>query len=240
MSNDYFQFKQFRIEQSSVAMKVGTDGVLLGSWVPLEGAEKALDVGTGTGLIALMMAQRKPILWVTAIDVDSSAAQQALQNVEKSPWKDKITVLHDSFQDFCSDTKEKFDVVVANPPFFDGSFHSPKLTRNIARHSDVLNFHDLLQGVQRILCKTGIFSLILPVAGFKEFEILANQAGLYEQKRLVVFPTPGKSASRILSAWSYVNSGSPDVQSMVLEPSGRHYYSDEYKDLTKEFYLKFR
>ena len=152
-----FRFKQFEILQDRCAMKVGTDGVLLGAWA--SGGTRILDIGCGTGLIALMMAQRFPAAQVVGIDIDEEACGQARENVTASPFGDRIDVAHCRLQDYSG---EEFDAIVSNPPFFLNSLKNPDSKRAMARHADTLPFRDLWQGVKRLLSENGIFSVVLP------------------------------------------------------------------------------
>ena len=150
MSNNYFSFRQFTIHQDQCAMKVGTDGVLLGAWVNVENAQRILDVGTGTGLIALMCAQRSESV-IDAVEVDRAASEQAAVNCSASPWKDRITVVHDSFQHFAESTAYRYDLIVSNPPFFKNSLKPKGLARSLARHDDRLSYESLLYYTVKIL-----------------------------------------------------------------------------------------
>ncbi len=159
MSNSYFQFKQFTVWHDKCAMKVGTDGVLLGAWVNIFNAKSVLDIGTGTGLIALMIAQRSTAN-ILAVEIDADAVNQAIENVERSPWSGNIKVQHADFKTATFNTK--FDVIVSNPPYFSDSLLSPDTHRSTARHTSELTYHDLISRVSGILAFKGEFSLIIP------------------------------------------------------------------------------
>jgi tRNA1Val (adenine37-N6)-methyltransferase len=199
MPNAYFQFKQFRIRQERCAMKVGTDGVLLGAWMPLSNAQHMLDIGTGTGLIALMAAQRHANLHITAIEIDRSSAEQAAENVQESPWKDRIKVIRTDFKDYRSDIR--FDTIVSNPPFFPRSLTCPDASRSQARHDISLSYSDLLQGVDARLTVEGTFSVILPTDYLNEFINEAASHNLFPMKRCYVVTIPGRTSKRTLLAF---------------------------------------
>jgi tRNA1Val (adenine37-N6)-methyltransferase len=238
MSNSNFLFKQFNILQDKTAMKVGTDGVLLGAWAKLPSCGIALDLGTGTGLIALMMAQRNPNLITKALEIDSDAAAQAIQNVGSSLWNDRISVVHDSFQNFISSDMDKYDLIITNPPFFRNSVKSNHDPRNKARHADILPLEAIITGSKQLLKPGGTLAIVLPVAEHGAFSEIAHEFGFYENRRLLVFPNLAKPAVRVLSQWSLIQINDIEISELVIEPLHRHHYSAEYIMLTKEFYLK--
>lgn len=233
MSNPYFQFKQFTIYQDRCAMKVGTDGVLLGAWADVSSAHSILDIGTGTGLIALMVAQRSGA-FVTALEMDVEASKQALENVERSPWNEKIKVVNLSLQEY--DSLMKYDHIISNPPYFNQSLKSPKEGRTTARHTDTLSYDDLLKGVVRLLDEEGIFSVILPFSEKERFVTLAEQYNLYPARITEVLPTPISTPKRFMAEFSF-QQVECQQKSLIIESAGRHQYSDEYKQLTEQFYL---
>lgn len=232
MSNSYFQFKQFTISQDKCAMKVGTDGVLLGAWANVEQATNILDIGTGTGLVALMAAQRSQAR-ITGLEIDADAASQAMENVSVSPWKDRVIIIR---EDFCTyNTEEKFDAIVSNPPYFINSQASPNGQRNIARHCGRLDFRSLVWGASRLLAEAGELSLILPAYALPEVSGIARENGLYPARQLNIKTIPEKEAGRILIAFR--PQATPFEEDEILIEKGRHIYSDEYIALTKAFYL---
>ncbi|MFT3737722.1 MAG: methyltransferase [Breznakibacter sp.] len=238
MANTHFQFKQFKVEQSSAAMKVGTDGVLLGAWAPVNGCRYVLDVGTGTGLLALMIAQRDPLAIIDAIEIDANAAAQAKYNIINSPWPDRINIMHCSLQDFAKQKRPGYDLIVCNPPFFANSLKSPHAPRNLARHDVSLPLDELVKNAIRLLQQGGTIAIVLPPETFYVFEQLMRNLGFGTRQLLEIIPMQGKAPKRILAAFD--RSGQDCLRdTLIVESTGRHGYSDEYKQLTKEFYLTF-
>ncbi len=238
MANIYFQFKQFKINQEDSAMKVGTDGVLLGAWANIDGANSFLDIGTGTGLIAIMLAQRTGGLSdIDAVEIDSSSYQQAVNNFSDCPWSDKIKAFHASFQYFIANTNAKYDCIVSNPPYFSNSLKAKGESRTQARHTDGLPFEDLIEGAKNLLNPEGKFSVILPVDEGDIFIRLARIAGFSLSKRTEVLPNPGKPTKRLLIELTLANSDTVETQ-VCVENGKRHVYSPEYIELCKDFYLK--
>lgn len=243
-----FRFKQFEISQDRCAMKVGTDGVLLGAWA--SGGSRILDVGSGTGLISLMMAQRFPNAQVVGIDVDEEACLQAQENVGRSPFKERVHIVNSRLQDFVSDASNFlpvdnllgelgegcFDAVVSNPPFFVGSLKNPDKKRAVARHSDSLPFRDLWQGVKRLLSADGMFSVILPVEVVEQFSSEGYVLGFYLVRRCAVKTVGRKPPKRCLLTFSKCHlSGFEDVVETMTDEGGKR--SGWYAKLTDEFYL---
>lgn len=213
-------------------MKVGTDGTLLGAWA--DGGKRILDIGTGSGLIALMMAQRFPESHIVALDIDEASCRQAAFNVGKSPFSNQIEIKHYPVQNFVSD--EKFDSIVCNPPFFVGSLGCPDEKRNIARHASSLTFRDLLVAVSKLLDYSGCFSAIIPAESYRFFDGVAIENGFRCVKCVGVRTVPHKPIRRYLV--SYSKDFSLDFQSseQCIE-DGSHNRSSWYSELTKDFYL---
>lgn len=231
-----FTFKHFAVEQDRCAMKVGTDGVLLGAWAQVAENAHILDIGTGTGLVALMLAQRYPNATITAVEIAPEAAQQATENVENSPFSERIKVL-------CADARmlsddEKFDGIVCNPPYFDETLKSPDSARTTARHNDLLTPQDLLQISTKLLKINGSLQLILPTATAKRFVDLAKAGAFALERATHIFPTPQSAEKRTLLHFCRENRAEFVENSLVVELE-RHSYSDEYKHLTHDFYLNF-
>lgn len=238
MANSYFQFKQFKINQDGSAMKVGTDGVLLGAWTDVNEARSFLDIGTGTGLIAIMLAQRtEKTSKIDAVEIDASSYQQAVNNFDDCPWSSQIEAYRTSFQDFICKTSRKYDVIVSNPPYFINSLKAKEESRTQARHTDGLPFEDLIEGAKALLNPEGRFSVILPVTEGDYFIRLARITGFSLSKRIEVLPNPGKPAKRLLIELTLINSNTEEG-SICVENGQRHVYSPEYIELCKAFYLK--
>jgi len=237
MANNYFKFKQFTIIQNKAAMKVGTDGVLLGAWASCSEAKLALDIGCGTGLIALMLAQRSNAN-IDAIDIEEKATVEARINAEASIWTNRVNVIQTSIQDFSIKSNKKYDLIVSNPPFFENSLKAESSERSTARHTDTLATSDLFLAAKKLLAAHGKFSVIIPVDNLEPYLEISNSYGFFCKRMLWVKPTPTKLAKRVLIEFSFdKHELREDV--LVLEKYGRHKYSEEYIELTKEFYLNF-
>ena len=230
-----FRFKQFKIEQDRCAMKVGTDGVLLGAWATVNHGSKLLDIGTGTGLIALMCAQRNSDMTIVGIEIDPEASQQAKENVEESPFASRVEIVALSLQEFAKGEIENFDVIVCNPPYFIDSLKAPNMQRNLARHTDMLSFQELTQGVMLLLKKSGMFSVILPTTEALELKAIAESKGLKLQRICHVYPTQKRIERRTLMEFGFDTT--PILEEELVIELQRHVYSEEYSALTKDFYL---
>lgn len=233
-----FTFKQFHIDHSRCAMKVGTDGTLLGAWATLPPhAKKILDIGTGSGLIAIMAAQRHPTAKITAIDIDKDCVIQATENAVASPWAERIEVIETPLQEYSPE--EKFDVIISNPPYFADSMHSPDKQRTTARHTASLSFKELTDGVLRLLADDGLFAVILPTTE-SELLLSASRGRLFTWRRCEVWSTPESGARRImLELKREPPKDLAKKEKIIIEQGGRHVYSKEYKALTADFYLNF-
>lgn len=238
MGNQWFQCKQFLIKQNKTAMKVGTDGVLLGAWIMIPDNGNALDVGTGTGLIALMIAQRNPELNITAIEIEENAFIQATENVQESRWSDKINVKHCSFTDFAAKETNLYELIVCNPPFYKTNNPGSNNQRAMARHADSLVLSDLIHLSSRILSADGILSLILPAEQFDNAKKIANQNNLFLHRVTFVKPTPQKVPHRVLLEFCK-NISETHEDEIILEEFGRHQYSEKFKKLVEPFYVRF-
>ncbi|MFZ4457156.1 MAG: tRNA1(Val) (adenine(37)-N6)-methyltransferase [Bacteroidales bacterium] len=233
MPNPYFQFKQFIVRQDRCAMKVGTDGVLLGAWANTEGAKHVMDVGTGTGLVALMLAQRTESE-ILAVELDEQAANQAAENFTESPWSNQLSVVCADFLHFSS--VQKFDAIVSNPPYFEQSLLSPNLQRTNARHTQTLNYESLISKAVELLSDNGQISLIFPVDKEVLLTDIATQNGLFVTRKCAVKPKPDSQPKRMLMEFSKIERETETTE-LVVEVS-RHHYSPDYINLTKDFYLK--
>jgi len=235
--NNYFQFKQFKIIQEHSAMKVGTDGALLGAWVNVGNAKSVLDVGAGTGLITLMLAQRSSAK-VLGIEIEKNAAEEANSNVQNSPWKERVSIKNMSFQDFAESNSNKFDLIVSNPPFFTNSYKNETTNRAIARHNDLLPFAELLIGTVSLLDNNGRLAVVLPNIPGNEFIELAKNEGLSLARLTKVKPHAKKEVNRFLMEFRKENSN-PEINYLEIYLEDGTDYTGMYKDLTRDFYLKF-
>ena len=229
-----FRFKQFAVEQDDVAMKVGTDGVLLGAWVDCKGVERILDIGTGTGVIALQMAQRNPNAKVYAVEIDETAAHRARANFDASPWAERLEVEKTAVQEFAP--AEKFDLIVSNPPYFVDSLLPSDAKRSTARHTHDLTFEELDEAVARLLTEGGRFALILPVAEFEKYLTITQ---LNIVRRCDVHPVEGGAVKRIMAEFAKQKPTTIAYETIAIEKGRRGDYTDDYRALTKDFYLKF-
>ncbi len=232
MSNPYFQFKQFTVWHDKCAMKVGTDGVLLGAWASVHGARRILDVGTGTGLVALMLAQRSDAP-VVAVEIDEDAVCQARENAERSPWAERITVVQADFNTYSP--AGKYDVVVSNPPYFSDSLRCPDHRRTHARHTGSLTYDGLFRGVSSLLSDDGAFTLVIPVEMADNVIGIAHSCRLSPIRRLNVCTKPGGDIRRVLLTFRW-GEHLCEVEELLTEVE-RHRYSDAYIALTRAYYL---
>jgi tRNA1Val (adenine37-N6)-methyltransferase len=238
MPNDTFDFKKFSIKQDKCAMKVGTDAVLLGAWVFPNGSKTILDIGTGTGVISLMLAQKAEAK-ITAIDIDKESTEQAKLNVEGSSYKEQIEVNNISVQDLAKKNNQKFDLIITNPPYFIDSYKSVGATRTMARHSDSLPFEDLIDCATKLLDVKGKFCLILPKNEAGIFRKMAESKGLYLSKLLRIRTKPDKeSEKRHLMQFEFKQSEFSE-STLVLEENESRNYTQAYKAFTKDYYLNF-
>ena len=227
-----FRFKQFEIEQDRCAMKVGTDGVLLGVWA--QGGRRILDIGSGTGLISLMMAQRFPEAEVVGIDMDADACGQAKENVMASPFRDRVEIECCRLQDFGADGT--FDAIVSNPPFFVDSLKNPDSKRAMARHTDSLPFRDLFAGVKRLLSDDGVFSAIVPTEVVEQFVAESCMLGFYLIRKCGVKMVERKQPKRFMLSFAKhrISPYEEHVETMMDSQGNR---SEWYRKITEEFYL---
>ena len=227
-----FRFKQFTIHQDKTAMKVGTDGVLLGAWANVFG-KRVLDIGTGTGLIALMVAQRS-LCFVNSIEIDKDAYLQAEENFSKSKWEDRLEVTNSSLQNF--KPKNKFYTIVSNPPFFNNSQKTPNESRNFARHTDSLSFEELLKFTSKNLIEIGVASFIIPSDSEDDFIEIAKALKLYPSRICRVRGSENSPIKRSLIELRLQEV--PCVETSLTIEISRHTYTQDYINLTKDFYLK--
>jgi tRNA1Val (adenine37-N6)-methyltransferase len=236
MANNYFNFKQFSISQDKSAFKVGTDGVLLGAFADISGVVSILDIGSGTGLISIMLAQRCSAE-ITAIEPDRDSCLQAAGNVADCPWNERIKVVNTDLQSF-NPGEEKFDLIVTNPPYFIHSLKNPDQRKSAARHSDSLTSDEILKGVAKFMKEEGSLQLILPYAEGNIFIAEANRYGLYCNSILKIRPLPSSDIRRLILKFSKIQR-KPVESFLTIEHGRRHEFTEEYINLTKDFYLKF-
>ena len=229
-----FRFKQFSVRHEQAAMKVGTDGVLLGAWVDVSGAKRILDIGTGTGLIALMLAQHtSKETKIDAIEIEQHAYEEACSNVAQSPWQNRITVHHQSLQEH---TGGPYDLIVCNPPFFQNSMKPPSEKRGLARHADSLPMQALAFHARRLLDDSGTISLVIPFADHVKISRVFLQENLHCTRRTTIRTTPKKKPERCLLNFSTNRIEEKSNELVLLDNDGNR--SMEYAQLTKDFYLK--
>ncbi len=238
-----FKFKQFEVNQNRCAMKIGTDGVLLGAWTSIENRPfSILDIGAGTGILSLMLAQRCPSEIIDAIEIDDDAYEQCVDNFEASPWGDRLFCYHASLEEFTEEIDDKYDLIISNPPFYSEDYKTDDKQRDMARFQDAMPLDYLIESVSKLLSEEGIFSVIIP---FKEQEKLIKQAlnsKLYPNKITHVKGNSTSEIKRSLIEFSFQptanNSARDDIKTEVLTIElSRHDYTKEYINLTKDFYL---
>lgn len=236
MPNPYFEFKEFTVRHNLCAMKVGTDGVLLGLWADARNAKRVLDVGSGSGLIALMLAQRNSGATIDAIDIDTDAVRQTKINAEASPWYGRICCHLSSLQDYAKVCSVKYDAIVSNPPFFNQSLKAANEKRTLARHSDSLYMEEVIEISSGLLREGGRLSLIYPHQEKENLIELALKNGLFVSRITNVYPTPTSEPKRVLIELSKAVEDTVE-NDLVIEIS-RHVYSPDFVNLAKEFYLR--
>ncbi|QLG44761.1 tRNA1(Val) (adenine(37)-N6)-methyltransferase [Costertonia aggregata] len=232
-----FKFKQFMIRQNRCAMKVGTDGVLLGAWASLPVNTKAiLDIGSGTGLIALMLAQRSSAEIIDAIEIDGDAYEQCVDNFESSPWGDRLFCYHASLDEFTDEIDDKYDMIVSNPPFYSEDVSTGNIARNTARQNRSLPFSKLLESISKLLSPEGVFAVIIPIKEEKRFFHMAESVKLYPKRATRVRGNQKSEIKRSLLEFGF-HTTKTMYHELTIE-TDRHIYTPEYVALTKEFYLK--
>lgn len=236
MSNPYFRFKQFTIWHDQCAMKVNTDGVLLGAWATVENPRLILDIGTGTGVIALMMAQRSQAT-IHALEIEDNACNQAAFNVENSPWRQRVQVIHGDFCSYSRSSQHKYNLIITNPPYFSNSLRNPDAAKKMARHNDTLPFSGLLKGVNSLLAEEGTFAVILP-HNTSEFENEAWINGLKCCRRLKVRSFSDKPVIRELLEFKRIHQVTSEIIQELSVYNRPSFYTVPYMELTKDFYLK--
>ena len=232
-----FNFKKFSIHQNNAAMKIGTDGILIGSWVNVSKKFRALDIGSGTGIITIMLCQRNLNLELDSIELSANAIMDAKINIENCNWSDRIKLFHQDLKDFHPDSN--YDLIVSNPPYFKKSLQPSNSERSKARHQNDLKLEDILKFSKQHLTKDGSLNIILPFEQKSEAIEFAKKHGFNSIRECDVHPKPNKAPHRILIEFSRNENKQIIKESLVIEDAGRHNYSEDYKKLTREFYTIF-
>ncbi|WP_413999941.1 tRNA1(Val) (adenine(37)-N6)-methyltransferase [Flavobacterium sp. W1B] len=233
-----FSFKQFTVQQDRCAMKIGTDGVLLGAWTPIENNPfSILDIGAGTGIIALMLAQRSHAEQIDALEIDEEAYEQAVDNFENSSWSDRLFCFHAGLDEFVEEPEDEYDLIVSNPPFYSEDYKTECNQRDLARFQDAMPFEDLIEAAALLLSENGVFSVIIPFKEEDKFLALAKEYELHPTKITRVKGTPTTEIKRSLLAFSRNEISDFPIDELIIE-TARHIYTAEYIELTKDFYLK--
>lgn len=233
-----FNFKKFTVQQDRCAMKIGTDGVLLGAWSPIpESCFSVLDIGTGTGIIALMMAQRSTAEQIDALEIDENAYEQATENFENSPWDDRLFCFHAGLDELIDEPEDEYDLIISNPPFYTENFKTESEQRDLARFEDAMPFKMLVEAADLLLSENGIFSVIIPFKEEGKFLALAEEFELFPMKITRVKGTLTSEFKRSLLAFQRFSTTEIEIDELVIEIE-RHVYTKEYIALTKDFYLK--
>ena len=218
-------------------MKVGTDGVLLGAWCPIDNNPfSILDIGAGTGILSLILAQRSNAVQIDAIEIDENAFEQCVENFESSPWGDRLFCYHAGLDEFMEEPEEDYDIIISNPPFYTEDYKTENEQRDLARFSDALPFENLVEAANLLLSENGIFAVIIPFKEEEKFIALAKDFQLHPFKITRVKGTPTTEIKRSLLAFSKTQKQTL-IDELIIE-TARHQYTEEYIDLTKDFYLK--
>ena len=234
LANTHFAFKQFTIHQDQTAMKVTTDACILGAYTDIQQATKILDIGTGTGLLALMLAQKSEVK-IDAVEIDKNAYSQSVMNINGSIFKDKITVYNKPIQDFVA--INSYDLIISNPPFFQNHLKSETASRNNSLHTDTLSFEDLLSSVLKLLSSNGTFVVLLPEYQSSIFEQLSVSQGLYPQKKLTIRHRKGSKILRIITTFERIKKEIINEELIIKNPDES--YTPDFQALLKDYYLIF-
>ena len=233
-----FSFKEFTVQQDKCAMKIGTDGVLLGAWCPVDNNPfSVLDIGAGTGILSLMLAQRSHAEQIDALEIDEDAYEQCVENFENSPWSDRLFCFHAGLDEFVDEPEDEYDLIISNPPFYSENYKTDDSQRDLARFQDALPFEELVEAADLLLSENGIFAVIIPYKEEERFIDLCAQVELFPVKVTRVKGTYTTPIVRSLLAFKRYELSVLTADELVIEIS-RHEYTDEYIELTKDFYLK--
>ena len=233
-----FSFKQFSVQQDKCAMKIGTDGVLLGAWCPIDNNPfSVLDIGAGTGILSLMLAQRSNAEQIDSLEIDEEAYEQCVENFENSPWSDRLFCFHAGLDEFVEEPEDEYDIIISNPPFYSEDYKTENSQRDLARFQDALPFEDLIEAADLLLSENGIFAVIIPFKEEEKFIDLCAEAELYPVKVTRVKGSHKTPIVRSLLAFKRYELPVLEADELVIEIN-RHEYTDDYINLTKDFYLK--
>ena len=233
-----FKFKQFTLNQDRCAMKIGTDAVLLGAWCPIDNNPKSiLDIGAGTGILALMLAQRTNADQIDALEIDEEAYEQCVENFEASAWADKLFCYHAGLDEFVDEPEDEYDLIISNPPFYSEDFKTENEQRDLARFQDAMPFEDLIEAADLLLSENGLFAVVIPYKEEERFIDLCAEYELYPVKATRVKGSHKTPIVRTLLAFKRFELSVLTADELVVEIN-RHEYTDDYINLTQDFYLK--
>lgn len=233
-----FNFKQFSVQQDKCAMKIGTDSVLLGAWCPIDNNPfSVLDIGAGTGVLSLMLAQRSHAEQIDAIEIDEEAYEQCVENFEASPWSDRLFCFHAGLDEFVEEPEDEYDIIISNPPFYSEDYKTDNSQRDLARFQDAMPFEELVEAADLLLSENGIFAVIIPFKEEERFIDLCAEVELYPVKVTHVKGSHTTPIVRSLLAFKRFELSVLTADELVIEIN-RHEYTDDYINLTKDFYLK--
>ena len=232
-----FQFKEFQVNQDRCAMKIGTDSVLLGAWTSVKQNPFAiLDIGAGTGVLSLILAQRSQAEVIDAMEIDENAYEQCVDNFENAPWADRLFCYHAALEEFSEEIEDKYDLIISNPPFYSEDFKTENVQRDLARFQDAMPFDHLIESVASLLIEDGVFSVVIPFKEEATFIELASKVQLFPNRILHVKGSPTSEIKRSLLEFSFRESDI-EKEELIIETT-RHQYTEDYINLTKDFYLK--
>jgi tRNA1Val (adenine37-N6)-methyltransferase len=233
-----FDFKQFSVQQDRCAMKIGTDSVLLGAWCPIDNNPfSVLDIGAGTGILSLMLAQRSHAEQIDALEIDEEAYEECVENFENSPWRDRLFCFHAGLDEFIEEPEDEYDIIISNPPFYSEDYKTDNSQRDLARFQDAMPFEELIEAADLLLSENGIFAVIIPYKEEERFIDLCSEVELYPVKATRVKGSHTTPIVRSLLAFKRYELSALTADELVIEIN-RHEYTDDYINLTKDFYLK--
>ena len=233
-----FNFKQFSVQQDKCAMKIGTDSVILGAWCPIDNNPfSVLDIGAGTGVLSLMLAQRSHAEQIDALEIDEDAYEQCVENFEASPWSDRLFCFHAGLDEFIEEPEDEYDIIISNPPFYSEDYKTDNSQRDLARFQDAMPFEELVEAADLLLSENGIFAVIIPYKEEERFIDLCTEVELFPVKVTRVKGSHTTPIVRSLLAFKRFELSILTADELVIEIN-RHEYTDDYINLTKDFYLK--